>query len=90
MSSYDYLIMYADVIFYYYYHFPLHMYYFTQVLLITRGQVAYWGPLTEAMPYFERLGFRCPTEYSEAEFLASVVERPADFLAGVVVLCQTK
>ena len=55
-----------------------------QLLLLAHGQIAYWGPLREAMPYFERLGFRCPSEYSEAEFLASVVERPQDFLAGVV------
>ena len=52
-----------------------------QLLLLSHGQIAYWGPVKEAVPYFERLGFRCPPEYAEAEFLASLIERPQDFLA---------
>lgn len=58
---------------------PIHS---LQVLLLTHGRVAYWGPVKEALPYFERLGFLRPAEYSEAEFLAAVVERPEDFQRG--------
>ncbi len=39
------------------------------------GQIAYWGPISDALPYFKALGYDCPAAYSAAEFLAEVVHK---------------
>lgn len=51
------------------------------MLILCRGQVAYWGPVSEAVPYFERLGFRRPSDCADAEFLSALVEHPAQYFA---------
>ncbi|ELR10948.1 ABC2 type transporter superfamily protein [Acanthamoeba castellanii str. Neff] len=44
---------------------------FDRVLIMTKGEIAFCGPRTEALPYFERLGYTCPPTLNPAEFLLS-------------------
>eukprot|EP00668_Euglena_longa_P010682 GGOE01012939.1.p1 GENE.GGOE01012939.1~~GGOE01012939.1.p1 ORF type:complete len:1397 (-),score=415.61 GGOE01012939.1:676-4659(-) len=45
---------------------------FDEVTVLCAGQIAFQGPINEAVPYFESLGFRCPPTKSHAEFLTEV------------------
>eukprot|EP00668_Euglena_longa_P020059 GGOE01024953.1.p1 GENE.GGOE01024953.1~~GGOE01024953.1.p1 ORF type:complete len:1437 (+),score=454.40 GGOE01024953.1:1098-5408(+) len=45
---------------------------FDEVLVMTGGHIAFQGPREEVLPYFERLGFRCPPTKDAAEFLQEV------------------
>lgn len=45
----------------------------TQVIVLSEGEIGYWGPVSEALSYFDSLGYSCPAHYSAAEFLAEVV-----------------
>ncbi|KAG6606656.1 Pleiotropic drug resistance protein ABC Superfamily [Phytophthora cinnamomi] len=42
---------------------------FDDVILLNDGYVMYHGPRSEALGYFERLGFRCPATRDVADFL---------------------
>jgi ABC-type multidrug transport system ATPase subunit len=42
---------------------------FDRVLIMTKGEIAFCGPRTEALPYFQRLGYTCPPTLNPAEFL---------------------
>ena len=44
-----------------------------QLIILSEGEIGYWGPVGEALAYFDALGFSCPAHYSAAEFLAEVV-----------------
>lgn len=43
------------------------------ILVGPHGQVCYMGPRKEAIPYFAKLGYKCPTETNPAEFLLDLV-----------------
>eukprot|EP00667_Euglena_gracilis_P000604 EG_transcript_604 len=45
---------------------------FDEVTVMCAGQIAFQGPIEEAVPYFEALGFQCPPTKSHAEFLMEV------------------
>jgi len=40
---------------------------FDDLLLLTQGQVAYFGPANQAVAYFAELGFECPRHYNPAD-----------------------
>ena len=42
---------------------------FDNVIVLSRGQVAYQGPREEALQYFADLGYHCPPNINPAEFL---------------------
>ncbi|KAE9029175.1 ABC transporter G family member 36 [Phytophthora rubi] len=42
---------------------------FDSVLILNAGEVMYHGPVDQALPYFESLGFRCPPHRDTADFL---------------------
>lgn len=41
-------------------------------MVIAAGYVIYWGPRSEARPYFENLGFKCPPGQNVADYLTGV------------------
>lgn len=41
---------------------------FDNLLLLANGRVAYMGPRSEALHYFNELGYRCPPHYNPADF----------------------
>ena len=43
------------------------------------GRVAYFGPRSKVLEYFEEIGFRCPNWMNPADFLVAVLVRPDDF-----------
>ncbi|KAL4527487.1 hypothetical protein Ndes2526B_g08823 [Nannochloris sp. 'desiccata'] len=45
---------------------------FDDLLLLTDGKVIYHGPMTEAIPFFNTLGFECPSRKDPASFLQEV------------------
>ncbi|XP_065222675.1 protein scarlet-like [Planococcus citri] len=59
------------------------------LLLATGGRVSYFGPVTEAVGYFERLQMKCPESYNIAEFLVKKisVSVPSD-RERVKILCD--
>src|SRR3989338_33730 len=52
---------------------------FTHVLLLQRGQVAYFGPRKELAAYFNKLGFRKPAGLNPADFYADMLEHPRHY-----------
>eukprot|EP01117_Protostelium_nocturnum_P006613 TRINITY_DN237_c1_g1_i1.p1 TRINITY_DN237_c1_g1~~TRINITY_DN237_c1_g1_i1.p1 ORF type:complete len:1431 (+),score=551.25 TRINITY_DN237_c1_g1_i1:149-4441(+) len=52
---------------------------FDTLILLSGGQIAYQGPVTEAEEYFKGLGYNCPPTYSLAEFFSEVVDHPEKF-----------
>lgn len=40
---------------------------FDKVMVIAAGQCIYWGPVQDARPYFESLGFECPPGQNVAD-----------------------
>lgn len=46
--------------------------YLPQVLLLREGRLIYQGPTKEAIPHFERLGYRHPDKMDPADFLLEV------------------
>ncbi|KAF8321131.1 putative ABC multidrug transporter [Clavulina sp. PMI_390] len=45
---------------------------FDKVMVIAAGYCIYWGPLQEARPYFEKLGFECPPGQNISDYLTGV------------------
>lgn len=45
---------------------------FDKVLVINQGRQVYYGPATEAKPYFEGLGHECPPTTTVTDFLTSM------------------
>ena len=41
---------------------------FDRLILLSQGRVAYYGSSVDAMPFFSKLGFQCPTNYNPADF----------------------
>jgi len=46
---------------------------FTHVLLLTHGEIAYYGPVSEVIPYLAHHGLQCPVSENPANFLIDAV-----------------
>jgi hypothetical protein len=46
---------------------------FDDLVLMSEGQLVYWGPAGAALEHFGRLGLHCPQHYNPAEFLIDQV-----------------
>uniref|UniRef100_A0A7S3EFB3 Probable ATP-dependent transporter ycf16 n=1 Tax=Rhodosorus marinus TaxID=101924 RepID=A0A7S3EFB3_9RHOD len=46
---------------------------FDQLLLLSKGEVVYFGPANEAVAYFSKLGHPCPPEYNPADFMIDLI-----------------
>ncbi|ODQ78977.1 hypothetical protein BABINDRAFT_38339 [Babjeviella inositovora NRRL Y-12698] len=47
---------------------------FDKVTVLYLGRQVYFGPIHEAKPYFEAMGYQCPRRQSTAEFLTAVTD----------------
>ncbi|KAJ3034834.1 hypothetical protein HDV00_004597 [Rhizophlyctis rosea] len=47
---------------------------FDRIILMANGRCIYFGPAKEAKPYFESLGFYCPTRKVTPDFLTAITE----------------
>ncbi|MEW5312137.1 MAG: hypothetical protein WDW38_003787 [Sanguina aurantia] len=45
---------------------------FDDIILMTEGQIIYHGPVTDTLPFFERLGFACPARKDVPSFLLEI------------------
>ncbi|KAI8885476.1 hypothetical protein K501DRAFT_293450 [Backusella circina FSU 941] len=45
---------------------------FDKILLLDEGHCLYFGPINQAKPYFEKLGFYCPKRKSTPDFLTGL------------------
>lgn len=41
---------------------------FSQILLVADGRIAFMGSTQNALEFFRRMGYRCPTNYNPADF----------------------
>ncbi|CAM6083756.1 unnamed protein product [Calypogeia fissa] len=48
---------------------------FDDVILLSEGQIAYHGPISDILEFFESLGFKCPERKGVADFLQEVTSR---------------
>ncbi|KAI7845221.1 hypothetical protein COHA_001265 [Chlorella ohadii] len=46
---------------------------FDDLILMAEGELVYAGPAAEVLPYFEKLGHKCPEHFNPAEWLADLV-----------------
>ncbi|KAF2070274.1 hypothetical protein CYY_008406 [Polysphondylium violaceum] len=49
---------------------------FDNLMVLTKGKICYFGPMSQALPYFKKLGFTCPKHNNPAEFFQEVVDQP--------------
>lgn len=52
---------------------------FDKVTVLYSGQQVYFGPVTEAKAYFEKMGYQCPARQTTAEFLTAVTDPAGRF-----------
>ncbi|XP_062517800.1 protein white-like [Corticium candelabrum] len=66
---------------------------FGSLLLLAEGQTAYLGATSDALAYFQRLGYACPENYNPADFyvhaLAIVPGREDECKLRVKEICDT-
>jgi ABC-type multidrug transport system ATPase subunit len=46
---------------------------FDRLMLLSEGYCLYYGPATEAVPYFGKLGYKCPNDFNPADFLLETI-----------------
>ncbi len=46
---------------------------FDRLLLLSEGQVIYFGPTTAALNYFKDLGYECPSHYNPADYYLDIL-----------------
>lgn len=46
---------------------------FDHLILLSRGEVVYQGPVNEVVPYFSRLGYVCPERLNPADFVLDLL-----------------
>lgn len=46
---------------------------FDRLLLLSEGQVIFFGPMTAALDYFKVLGFECPSLYNPADYYLDIL-----------------
>nr|CAI5860910.1 unnamed protein product [Callosobruchus analis] len=49
---------------------------FTQLILIAEGRTAYIGPTSQALEFFHKLGYICPSTYSPADYFIKILASP--------------
>eukprot|EP01133_Synstelium_polycarpum_P017727 gene17727-21137_t len=49
---------------------------FDNLMILSEGRIVYFGPLADALDYFENLGFVCPKHSNPSEFFQEIVEDP--------------
>ncbi|CAK9099879.1 ABC transporter G family member 22 (ABC transporter ABCG.22) [Durusdinium trenchii] len=49
---------------------------FDDMMLLSHGEVAYFGPWSEAVQHFDRIGFPCPTYTNPTDFLMDLTTKP--------------
>ena len=47
---------------------------FDRLMLLAKGEVAYFGPADESIAYFERIGLPCPTYSNPADHYLSMLD----------------
>eukprot|EP01133_Synstelium_polycarpum_P007883 gene7883-9254_t len=52
---------------------------FDNLMIISGGEMAYFGPMTSAISYFEDLGFQLPSHHNPAEFFQEIIDQPELF-----------
>lgn len=62
---------------------------FDQVMVMSKGREAFSGDMSDAVPYFERIGFPCPSYANPAEFFLDLVNRDFTDDAAVESLLDT-
>eukprot|EP01135_Chromosphaera_perkinsii_P001583 Nk52_evm53s207 gene=Nk52_evmTU53s207 len=45
---------------------------FDNLMLLTNGELAYYGACSEAVNYFREIGYNCPPEFNPADFLIDI------------------
>ena len=46
---------------------------FDSLMLMSQGQCMYFGPAKEAVPYFDRIGYTCPTNFNPSDFFIDLI-----------------
>jgi ABC-type multidrug transport system ATPase subunit len=46
---------------------------FDQLLLLSMGRVMYMGPVKQAVPYFESIGFSCPRSFNPSDYFLDIL-----------------
>ena len=41
-------------------------------MLLTNGELAYYGQCNQAISYFKEIGYTCPPEFNPADFLIDI------------------
>ncbi|KAM9981256.1 hypothetical protein ACTFIY_003555 [Dictyostelium cf. discoideum] len=49
---------------------------FDYLMIMNQGQMSYFGPMNQAIGYFEGLGFKFPKHHNPAEFFQEIVDEP--------------
>ncbi|KAL6066653.1 ATP-binding cassette transporter snq2 [Balamuthia mandrillaris] len=57
---------------------------FDNLIIMTAGEIAYFGPLKKSLGYFRALGYECPPNINPAVFLQEVVEYCENFISPSV------
>ncbi|GAM18188.1 hypothetical protein SAMD00019534_013630 [Acytostelium subglobosum LB1] len=55
---------------------------FDFLMIMSGGQMVYFGPMSSAIGYFEGLGFKLPSHHNPAEFFQEIVEEPELYFEG--------
>ncbi|EFA84973.1 ABC transporter G family protein [Heterostelium album PN500] len=55
---------------------------FDFLMILSEGQMAYFGPMNSAISYFEGLGFKLPSHHNPAEFFQEIVDEPELYYEG--------
>jgi len=55
---------------------------FDFLMVLNEGHMVYFGPLNDAIGYFEGLGFKLPTHHNPAEFFQEIVDEPELYCEG--------
>jgi ABC-type multidrug transport system ATPase subunit len=63
---------------------------FDKVMILTRGEIAFLGKRTDALPYFERLGYKCRSTLNPAEFLRNPPPPLLPTLQHLKALCSPR
>ncbi|EGC32253.1 hypothetical protein DICPUDRAFT_155800 [Dictyostelium purpureum] len=55
---------------------------FDYLMIMNQGQMSYFGPMNQAIGYFESLGFKFPHRHNPAEFFQEIVDEPELYWSG--------